>query len=205
MDYPIRIEAGYLGFIGAGNVLTGNASGMDAIFAAGSGVAASATWRNLGVPYIVNGDVLIGDASSPVVTVEPGTTIKLAQNAAITIGYNQLPGALKADATGGQQILFTSSSPTPHRGDWLYIYFDLGTIDSESKLKNCKFQYGGRNQDGEIYLYDAKPEINGCAVDSSAGYGIFLEGNWSELPDTMALLNNNTFSGDSLGGVGYYP
>ncbi len=203
LNYAVRVEAGYIGSIGSGNVLTGNAPGMDAIFVAGSGVVASATWRNLGVPYVLNGDVSIGGVSQPVVTIEPGTTIKLGQNTTITVGYNLLPGGLKADATGGQQILFTSTLATPHRGDWLYIYFDLGTIDSESKLKNCKFQFGGGNQDGEIYLYDANPEISGCAVDSSAGYGIFLDGDFGNMPDTLALRANNTFSGNANGDVGH--
>jgi hypothetical protein len=175
---------------------------MDAVFVVGSSVTTSGTWRNLGVPYRFSGDVLIGDASQPVVTVEPGTTIKLELNTAITIGYNLLPGALKADATGGQQILFTSTAATSRPGDWLYIYFDLGTIDSESKLKNCKFQFGGRNLDGEVFLYNANPEITGCAVDSSAGYGICIDGDPGELPDSLALLTNNTFSGNARGDVG---
>jgi hypothetical protein len=201
LNYPVRIKAAYVGYVGSGNVLTGNAQDMDAIFVVGSGVDTSATWRNLGVPYLVNGDVSIGDASGPVVTIEPGTTVKLALNTAITIGYNLLPGALKADATGGQQILFTSTAATRNRGDWLYIYFDLGTIDGESKLKNCKFQFGGRNMDGEIYLYNANPEISGCAVDSSAGFGIYLDGTPGELPDPAVLRANNTFTGNALGDV----
>jgi hypothetical protein len=201
-NYPVRVKAEYIRSIGAGNVLTGNAPDMDAIFVVGSGVTASATWRNLGVPYLLNGDVSIGDASQPVVTVEPGTTIKLGLNTTITVGYNLLPGALKADATGGQQILFTSASATPHRGDWVYINFDLGTIDSESKLKNCVIKLGGRNgSDGEIYLYNANPEISGCAVDSSAGYGIYLEGDPGELPDPAVLRANNTFTDNAQGDI----
>ena len=203
LSFAIRVEAAGISSIGAGNVLTGNAPGMDAVFVAGSNVTTSGTWRNLGVPYIVNGDVLIGDASSPVVTIEPGTNIKMALNTAINIGYNMLPGALSADATGGQQILFTSNATTPRRGDWSYIYFDLGTIDSQSRLVNCRFQFGGRNGDGEIYLYNAKPEITGCAVDSSSGYGIYLDGDWSELPDTLELRANNTFAGNALGDIGH--
>jgi len=112
-----------------------------------------------------------------------------------------LPGGLKADATGGQQILFTSTAVTPSRGDWQYINFDLGTIDGESKLKNCKFQFGGRNMDGEIYLYNANPEISGCAVDSSAGFGIYLDGTASELPDPAVLRANNTFTDNALGDI----
>lgn len=200
-NYPVRIQAGFIGAVGSGNVLTGNAPGMDAIFVAGSNVTTSGTWRNLGVPYLVNGDVFIGDVSQPVVTIEPGTTIRLALNTQIWVGYNLLPGGFLADATGGQQILFTSSATTPGRGDWLYLYFDLGSIDSQCKLKNCKFQFGGRNLDGEIYLYNVNPEISGCAVDSSAGYGIYLDGTPGELPDPSVLRANNTFTGNALGDI----
>lgn len=202
LSYPIRIKAEYLRTLGSGNTLTGNAPDMDAVLVSGSNVTTSAIWRNFGVPYLVNGDVLIGDASQPVVTIEPGTQLRLGLNTAITIGYNLLDGALAADATGGQQILFTSSAATPRKGDWMYIYFDLGTMDDKSKLKNCRFEFGGRNNDGEIYLYNAKPEIRGCAIDSSASYGIYLEGDPGELPSPAELRANNTFTGNELGDIG---
>ena len=44
-------------------------------------------------------------------------------------------------------------------------------------------------------------EIRDCAVDSSAGYGIYLDGDPGNLPDPDSLVLNNTFSGNRLGPV----
>jgi hypothetical protein len=200
-NYPVRILADYIRSLGAGNVLSGNAQGVDGVYVLGSQVTTTGTWRNHSVPYLLFGDVRIGDASQPVVTVEAGTTIKLALLAQITVGENLLPGALKADASGAQPITFTSMSGAPRPGDWQYLYFWPDAIDTQCALKNCRILFGGRNNDGEVYLYNAKPEISGCAVDSSAGYGIYLEGSPGELPDPAALKANNTFSGNALGDV----
>jgi hypothetical protein len=201
LSYPVRVKAEYIRYLGAGNVLTGNTPGRDAIFVVGSGVVTSATWRNLGAPYQVSGDVSIADASQPVVTIEPGTTIKLGPSTAIWVGKDTLPGGLRADASGGQQILFTSSLTPPYRGGWQYIYFDALAIDSACMLKNCKIQFGGGDGSGEIFLFNANPEIRACAVDSSAGYGIYLYGSPAELPRRDSLRANNTFTGDSLGDI----
>jgi hypothetical protein len=201
LSYPVRIKAEYIRYLGAGNVLTGNTLGKDAIFVVGSGVVTSTTWRNLGAPYQVSGDVSIADASGPVVTIEPGTTIKLGSSTVISVGQDPLPGGLRADASGGQQIVFTSSLPTPKRGDWQYIYFDAVAIDSVCMLKNCRIQFGGSDSTGEIFLLNAKPEIRGCAVDSSAGYGIDLYGFAAELPRKDSLRANNTFTGNVKGDI----
>jgi hypothetical protein len=201
LSYPIRIEAEYLRTLGAGNVLSGNTAGRDAIFVVGTRVVTSATWRNLGAPYQVSGNITIADEALPVVTIEPGITIKLGPNTAITVGEQPHGGGLRADASGGQQIVFTSSLPNPTRGDWQYIYFDGDAIDSECILKNCRFLYGGKNDDGEIFLENAHPEIRGCAVDSSASYGIYLYGSPNELPRKDSLRANNTFTGNALGDI----
>lgn len=200
-SYPVRIKAEFIGDIGTGNQLTGNAEGFDGVYVDGSTVTASSSWRNPGVPYRINGTVAIGGASQPVVTIDPGTTISFAQNSGISIGENLEPGALKADASGGQRIVFTSLTGAPSRGDWAYLYFYPTAIMNQCKLVNCRIAYGGRNGDGEIYLYDANIEISGCAVDSSGGYGIYLDGDPGNLPDPAALRANNTFQDNRLGDI----
>jgi hypothetical protein len=200
-SYPVRVKAEHIGDIGTGNQLTGNAEGFDGVYVDGSAVTATALWRNPGVPYRVNGAIAIGGTSQPVVTIEPGTTISIGQNSGISVGENLLPGALKADAFGGQRIVFTSLAATPGRGDWAYLYFYPTAIMDQCKLVNCRIAYGGRNGDGEVYLYDANFEISGCAIDSSGGYGIYLDGNPGSLPDPAALRASNTFQDNELGDI----
>ena len=114
-DYPLYIAAEYVRTIGTGTNLAGNAK--SGVFIGYGNVTTTGTWQNLGVPYIVSTDVNIGDDNnSPVLTIAPGTTIELQNGKEFYCGH-AASGGLIADGTSGR-ITFTSSVPTPSRGDW---------------------------------------------------------------------------------------
>jgi len=195
-EYPIRIEADKVRTLGAGNVLTGNT--RDGILVRGENVSTTGTWLNHGVPYIIDHDVDIADdTSSPVLTIAAGTTLKLAPQTEFYIGYGT-PGGLVADGTAGQ-ITFTSSVNPPSPGDWARLSFYSNSMDSQCQLKNCKVEYGGYDDFGDIYIADCTPTVVGCDIGYSSAYGIYLNG--SEYPDTATLRANNTFHDYVLGDI----
>ncbi len=195
-EYSVRMEADKARTLGGGNVLTGNTK--DGVQVAGGPVSTTGTWLNHGVPYVISSDVNIGDDNtSPVITIAPGTTVKLQSNTELYCGYTG-SGGLVADGTSGR-ITFTSSVPTPSRGDWYSIGFYGRTIDAVSKLVNCTVEYGGGDSRGNVRIDDAVPTVSGDSLGHSSSYGIYLAG--SEYPDPATLRANNTFYDNALGDV----
>ncbi len=195
-SYPVDIGAEYARTIGTGNNFTGN--GNSAVKVRGGRVRTSGTWVNPGVPYVLTGDVEVGDNSlNPVLTIAPGTTIQLGANVELYCGYTA-SGGLVADGTQAR-IRFTSSVPAPSRGDWYSLGFYSHTIDAVSKLVNCTVEYGGGDGYGNIRIQNALPTVTGDSIGHSAAYGIHLSG--SEYPDRAALLANNYFYDNASGDV----
>ncbi len=194
--YPVFIYPDYVRTIGTGNSFLGNTK--DAIFVQGGNVVTTCTWADLGVPYEIDEDISIGDAdNTAILTIAPGTTVKLRSGAELYTGYYG-PGGLIADGTSGW-ITFTSAVEPKSKGDWQAISFYEYSIDAQCRLKNCKIEYAGFDGDGNVYINDAIPEITGDSIGHGAGYGIYLGG--SEYPDTNALRANNTFYDNDLGDV----
>jgi hypothetical protein len=73
-------------------------------------ITTSTTWTTAGSPYIVTGVVYVEGWSGPVLTIQPGVTVKFNSGAGIVVNYGNT-GALQALGTSGQPILFTSVNP----------------------------------------------------------------------------------------------
>jgi hypothetical protein len=201
-NYPIDIYPNNVKVIGAGNVLSGNDAGYDGILVedgtGSGGVTTSQVWLNLGVPYILNGNVEVDAASGPALTIAAGNTIKLASGVELYCGYTD-PGAILADGTSGQ-IVFTSILPSPAPGSWSDIgFYDNAT--NQSMLKHCRIEYGGSdNEQGDVYIHNTSlPVITADSIGYSANYGIYLGG--SVFPDSVALRTSNTFYNDASGDI----
>jgi hypothetical protein len=204
-NYPIDINPNNVAVIGAGNVLSGNDAGYDGILVedgtGSGGVTTSQIWLNLGVPYVLNGDVEVDAASGPALTIAAGNTIKVASGREFYCGYSD-PGAILADGTSGE-IIFTSILPSPAPGSWSDIgFYEYAT--NQSMLKHCRIEYAGSsNEYGDVFIRSTSlPVITADSIGYSANYGIYLNG--SPLPDSLSLQNTNTFYNDASGDI-YWP
>jgi len=195
-EYPVKIDANEAWTLGTGNVLTGNTK--DGIMIEGENIESSGTWLNHGVPYVISDDVYISDATnSPVLTIAAGTTIKLNTGVEFYVGY-AAAGGLICDGTAGE-ITFTSVINPPSAGDWDRLSFYSQSINSQCKLINCRVEYGGGDDYGNIYISDCTPTVTGCNIGHGAAYGIYLTG--SEYPDPATLRANNTFYDNASGDI----
>jgi hypothetical protein len=195
--YPLHLQAEVVKSIGTGNTLTGNIH--DAVEVAdNSDVKTSGTWPNTGVPYVIAGDINIGDdANNPVVTIAPGTVLKMNSGVEFYVGY-YAPGGLIADGTTGR-ITFTSNVG-PARGDWRSLSFYDLAINSQCKLINCNIEYaGGYSNGGNLHIENCTPTVTGDSIGHSLHYGIHLGG--SEHPDSAALEAGNTFYDNPDGNI----
>ncbi|HEX3031588.1 MAG TPA: hypothetical protein VHS59_05015 [Bacillota bacterium] len=66
----------------------------------------SATWRNIGIPYYVTGDMTVAGGSNPTLTIEAGVETRWAADCSLTIGEVE-PGSLVAVGAAGKPVKFT--------------------------------------------------------------------------------------------------
>jgi hypothetical protein len=170
-----------------GNALVPNADGKrNTICIVAGTLNTSETWPvpPAGYTYRIKGDIDVSNATGPVLTLSPGTVVKIDPEIGLAIGsYNESgggpPGGLRA--TG---VLFTSSKDDtlgdalgdgpipPNPGDWQNVIFWANALPSESVLDGCTFRYGGYwghpYYHGTVVAYGAQPTVRDCLFDDNA-------------------------------------
>lgn len=140
------------------------------------------------IAYIVDNLTI---SSNAVLTIEPGVVIKFSN---YNNGIN-VQGALVADGTATQKIVFTSfkddsnggdtnndgNGSAPGKGDWNTMDFNSSNLDSLNSLRNCIFRYGGNGAYlynynwGNIRVFNSTVNIDSCIIEQSntTGIGVF--------------------------------
>jgi hypothetical protein len=110
-------------------------------------------------------------------TVAPGAELRFKLYARLYIGaYSGDPGALVAEGTAENPILFTSNQATPAAGDWYGLTFYNTTDDATTRLVHCVIEYAGRNSSGRaVYIYMASPMMTSCTIRYSQGDGFYVQ------------------------------
>lgn len=176
------------------------------------------TLRDRGVPYRIGGPtggktLTVGqDGAAPLLTIEPGVTLRFDKEVRIHIDATAAgvaQGALKAEGTAEKPITFTSASATPAAGDWVGIVLE-GTPDPRTKIAHAKVAFAGggsgissygcpspmntsfSNEAAILVVGGAAPGalITNTTIESSAGEGIVRGWTGSEID----LLATNTFT-----------
>ncbi|MBI5019935.1 MAG: right-handed parallel beta-helix repeat-containing protein [Ignavibacteriales bacterium] len=175
-------------------------------------LSSNATLNTRDVAGINNIAYIVGNltiAPNAVLTIAPEVVIKFVNN-----GYSGIAvqGALIADGTAVQKIIFTSlpddadggdtnndgNATQPARGNWNVIDFVSSSADSLNSFKNCEFRYGGNGVYAYNYTYGVIRVTNSkVVVDSSViqqsnttAIGVFGSAN-----PTFSNLQINNISG----------
>jgi len=203
-SYPLRCYAGHVGN-STGNSFSGNT--YQQIYVYGETITEDATWENQGIPYYVSSASHIyvqgtdGGDGITTLTLNPGVELDF-DSVFLWIGHNSNPaynGALVADGTGPEPIIFTSNSATPAAGDWYGIYFADYADDSTCLLDHCIIEYGGATASYEnVYCNSSSPTITNCEISYGDGAGIFFENS------TISLSNCNIHHNTTRGIDAYY-
>lgn len=185
----------------AGNTITGNASGaaqldakavgglddttdysgndQDIVMIIGGKLEQSATWPNVGVPYVSKDDIEV-KGEGTVLTIDPGATFKFHENKGLEVVAG---AAMTAIGEADAKITFEGNDSTS--GFWRGIRFG-GTIAAGNKLTHVVIDGGGSsdkfadidpanlglgqwNRDTTIALQDV-------TLQNSAGTELFLNG-----------------------------
>ena len=128
--------------MGAGNKF------VDPIHLIDSAIHETQSWPAFDVPLVVEVRVLVkGDSTAPTLTIAPGTTVKMAQDAYLEAG-DEGGGALVA-----KNVTFTSASATPADGDWVGVI--IHSKSNGTTFDGCTFEYFGNkayNGEGAITI-----------------------------------------------------
>jgi len=166
-------------------VVSAHASGVSTTNVTHCGtLSGSEIWRAGDNVHIVSCDVTIPEGET--LTVEAGTIIKLTRYADIIVH-----GKLLVQGNSGNPIYLTSyhddsiggdtdnENVTPLPEDWGRIKFADDSDDS-SIISYAMMRYGGYNDSGVIYLYDASPQISHVTFSHNNINGVELAGtSWS--------------------------
>ncbi len=164
------------------------------------------TWDNVGVPYIVNGDLIIAEGMQLII--QPNVAVKFHRQSRLIVR-----GKLDAQGTSEQRIVFTSlnddgyggdtdndgPNTPPNASDWGWIQFE-GTSDDSSVLRNCVVQYSGyksvsgRDNYGAVTLIDAEPTIDNCTFQFNYLNGLDIP---AAIKSASAASNTETW--DNVG------
>lgn len=152
-------------------------------------INADETWAT-GVHLVTGTSVTIQNA---IVTIEPGATILFENDAHISVGFDESKqGAIIAQGTEAQPIIFTSAQENKASGDWTGIYVGGGTTETPSVFSYCTFEYGGASFFEDVSQLvkiseGGQASFDHCTFQYSAGYGLKLD-RYSQ----FASFHNNT-------------
>ncbi len=154
-------------------------------------------WTKAGSPYIVTSSITIqgtdGADGITTLTIEPGVQVRFNLNTQLAIGaYSGNPGALLAQGTAAEPILFTSNLTTPTAGNWYGIRVYDTAADTITKLEYCTLQYAGGGGQGALYIYQASPAIRYITISNSNSHGLYLSGG-SPLVDNCRFTSNGNY------------
>jgi parallel beta-helix repeat protein len=194
--YPIGIHGNYAHTIGTGNTIT---TSKGVLVYGDYFEQASATWLNLGCPYILYGELYIQSETGAVLTIQPGAEIQISDG--IYIGYSGF-GTLIAEGNSQSRIKFTSNAPGGSKtaGDWGFIGFYEGAVPNSS-FGYCDIEYGGGYSSymGMINIDESSVSFTNCNISNSETYGIT-----ADYEGYFTACQNNNFENDPNGPIQVY-
>ncbi|MFW5803766.1 MAG: hypothetical protein ACOCWG_00880 [bacterium] len=153
-------------------------------------ITENATWKKIGVDYIIDGPVEIKGTTGPILTLEPGTTLKFTTSGGLEIAYDE-NGGLNAVGSSTEKITFTSSASVPSKGGWKGIFFYENT--TSSTMDYCIVEYaGGDWPNTNIRIESSNVTISNTIVRYSKEYGIYIDDTADPIINSVTYSDNTT-------------
>ena len=176
--------------------ITATGNGTNGVQVSGN-VDVTTTWKNFGLVYYPTGQVWVSSATTPVLTVTAGLTVKFPSSGSFIVG-NGSPGNLQAVGTASQPITITTTSGTPVPGSFEGIRFYSQTV-AASKVQYATVSYAGQNGFGGVYIDTCSPTIDNTTIQNAANQGLRVVGTASP------TVSNSTITGSPTGISISYP
>ena len=187
-SYAMKLWACAIDRLSGSIIINGNSP--DGIQVLGGSVS-TGTWHNYNVPYYLSEDITVIDGET--LTLEPGIEL-------LFLGsyYFRVEGALIADGTPEEHIVFTSAQNPPAPGNWRYIY--LNQADEGTIFDYCDISYGGSNN-GMIYIHNGPNNfpMTNCNITHSGAAGVRINDDYAA--SSHPTLENCVISDNTLYGI----
>ena len=175
------------------------------------------------IPYITGAYYTNSVAAGGVLTISPGIILKYVG------GYDawSIEGALKAEGTETEPIVFTSEYDDAFGGDtdgtttapnsatngWESIVFKTSATQNQNSLKHCIFAYGsgrGGNEAGMVKINNSYVNIENCRFENANWQAITIIGNSNPIikdcrftninyvPIQLSMFSNPVFQGNNV-------
>lgn len=210
----LKATANEVGTLPEGSAISGNT--VNEIHVLEGAVTTSQTWRNAGAPYVLTevmelglpNALQVGSAAAPVLTLSPGTELRIPEEGYLSIGYqdgdgNIVPGALQAVGTAQAPIRFAPTSATATEGFWSGLFFhgaqdtslEYVTVAQAGKPLFGLLGGGNLNVNGDLGV-----SVRHSTLSGSAGCGITVTlGLNGSAPDYVGAELQNVFTGNTGG------
>ncbi|HWI63283.1 MAG TPA: copper amine oxidase N-terminal domain-containing protein [Symbiobacteriaceae bacterium] len=190
--WPVRMPPSLIGYLPVGQTFAENTKQTISIYTSGTSdeITRSATWRNHGIPYQFELTVYIGGTASPVITIEPGTTLLFGRDHHITIGTQNGAGSLVAVGAAGKPITF--STELKRAGAWAGVQF-TENAGAGNRLENVVIEYATV---GVSVNDDLGGFIKNATIRNSSEMGIYRGYDVSGTSFTLGL--GNQFEGNAV-------
>ena len=192
---PLTVEANGAITLPEGGDFTGNDT--DRIVILAGAFEKIGTIPNLGVPYLISGNITTRTDSE--LTLTAGTTFIMAADAYLEIGWNSNIAKFTAVGTAAEPIVFVGDQEEP--GYWEGIRIGRN-VTSDSKLSYVNISHGGGAEGtaldpvrANLWL-DRAVDVSDCIMTMSSTYGIVKQED-----DPTDYSADNDLSGNAFDGV----
>ena len=172
--------------------LTVGTNTYDAIGIRPSTISVNTRWKSFGVAYLLMDNSGVSGAATPVLTIDPGVTVKFCSQCNLMIGYGS-SGGLIAVGSVAQPITFTANGST-NKGFWGGLQFAAGTT-AASTVAYATVSYG------------AGIVVSNVSIPSPTIDHVTLSTNTAGLTTNTAtpIVKNCTFTSNTSGFVNNTP
>ncbi len=131
--------------------------------------------------YRIEGNLVVAGASSPLLTLAPGITLKFDKGSGLFVGSDTAPGALYADGTSQPITLTQNREGAFYR--WSGVFFGPTSDVKRSLLKGVTITQAGNTTSwrniswyGNVNIAASAPLLAECTISNSNRHGIHLVG-----------------------------
>ena len=172
-DYPLRFGANDISALFTDNTVHGSPEGIS-VEVNGGTISRDTTFPSM-VTYCIRGTLVVegkdGGDGVTTLTIEPGVMLRFRGGGGLQVGgYSGDPGALVAQGTVSEPVIFTSDQVTPSPGDWDGIYFYETTDEGTTVFEHCVVEYASYG----LYIYSTSPTIKNSTITRSHYHGAYI-------------------------------
>ncbi|HUF50006.1 MAG TPA: Ig-like domain-containing protein [Longimicrobiales bacterium] len=198
-SFAAQIQANEASTFPTGGTISGNT--INAVEIEGETVTTTQTWPNLGVPYVLSGDVEIYGPGTPVLTIPAGVTLRVASNLGITVGSGGNAGGLTVQGSAAAPVTFTADAAAPTPGFWTGI---IVRENAQVSIGNAVIEFGGGVSgwtSGDANILAFSPfTLTSSVIRQSRSCGVLFDLTSTGMapPD---VTTGNTFTANAAGDV----